>query len=222
MKPWLLLFVLGSAFGQTSDVPYAQDSDGPGPTFTDEPVNGSYAGSFSSIRNTNFRHFKFLRFDKAGKPSGGYSLKSGHDRQNDGRGYSSTDLDSIHYLPASSVPGESALVLLSWFAAFDSSSSGRIAEVFTLSGGRLRVVQEINWDTHFQAGMPTESFDASTNTLVIRSVHYIPGDAHCCVSAMDVVSFQWDGTRFIQTGIRTELSEYGRKEGRSLPRVGAR
>jgi hypothetical protein len=90
--------------------------------------------------------------------------------------------------------------------------------VFTLSDGHLRVVQEIGWDTHFQAGQPTESFDANTNTLVIRSAHYIPGDAHCCVSAMDVVTFRWDGTRFVQAGIQTELSEYGKREGKTLPR----
>jgi hypothetical protein len=35
---------------------------------------------------------------------------------------------------------------------------------------------------------------------------------------MDVVTFLWDGTRFVQTGIQTELSEYGRSEGKILPR----
>jgi hypothetical protein len=70
-----------------------------------------------------------------------------------------------------------------------SSSQGGMAKVFTMSGGRMRVVQEIDWDTYFDAGQPTHSFDPSTNTLVIRSAHYIPGDAHCCVSAMDAVTF---------------------------------
>jgi hypothetical protein len=90
--------------------------------------------------------------------------------------------------------------------------------VFTVSAGHLRSVQTIGWDTHFQAGQPTESFDPGTNALVIRSAHYIPGDAHCCVSAMDVVTFRWDGARLVQTGIQTELSEYGRSEGKTLPR----
>ena len=35
---------------------------------------------------------------------------------------------------------------------------------------------------------------------------------------MDVVTFRWDGNRFIQTGIQTELSEYGKKEGKALPK----
>jgi hypothetical protein len=89
--------------------------------------------------------------------------------------------------------------------------------VFTVSESRLRSVQMIGWDTHFQAGQPTDSFDPATNTLVIRSAHYIPGDAHCCVSAMDVVTFRWNGTRLVQTGIQTELSQYGKQEGKALP-----
>lgn len=213
-----LLVLLANAFGQTSQVPYPPDSDGHGPTFTNEQFLYSYPGSFSSIRRVNFRSFRFLGFDNAGKPSGGFSLKNGHYKHDEPLDHHSIDLDSIHYLPKSPASnGDSVLVLLSWFAAGGSSSQGGSARVFTLSGSHLRFAQEIDWDTHFQAGQPTESFDASTNTLVIRSAHYIPGDAHCCVSAMDVVTFRWDGTRFVQTGIQTELSEYGKGEGKTLP-----
>ena len=94
--------------------------------------------------------------------------------------------------------------------------------MFNLSANRLCVVQEIDWDTHFQAGQPTDSFDPSTNTLVIRSAHYIPGDAHCCVSAMDVVTLRWDGTQFAPAPIQTELSEYGKTQGKTLPRLAPR
>lgn len=65
---------------------------------------------------------------------------------------------------------------------------------------------------------PTASFDAGTNILVIRSSHYIPGDAHCCVSAMDVVTFRWDQTRFVQSELQTELSKYGKTAGKVLPK----
>lgn len=90
--------------------------------------------------------------------------------------------------------------------------------MFALSDGHLRVIQEMSWDTHFQAGQPTDSFDAATSTLLVRTAHYIPGDAHCCVSAQDVVRLKWNGKRFVQTSLRTELSEYGKREGKSLPR----
>jgi hypothetical protein len=112
---------------------------------------------------------------------------------------------------------DSAIVLYSWFAAGGSSSQGGIAEVFTVSGSHLRALQKIGWDTHFHAGEPTDSFDPKTKTLVIRSAHYMPGDANCCISAMDVVTFGWDGTRFVESGVQTELSEYGKSEGKVLP-----
>lgn len=210
----ILFILLANAFGQTSQVPYFG-----GPGFTSKQVAYQYPGTFSLIRKVDFRNFRFLSFD----PIESFSLKNGHYKHDAPGDHQSVDLDSIHNLGKSSASnGDSVLVLLSWFAGGGSSSQGGVARVFTLSGSRLRVVQDIAWDTHFQAGQPTESFDATTNTLVVRSAHYIPGDAHCCVSAMDVVTFRWDGTRLVQTGIQTELSEYGKREGKTLPGAVAR
>ncbi|MFY9723991.1 MAG: LppP/LprE family lipoprotein [Bryobacteraceae bacterium] len=213
-----LLFILVAAgFGQTSPVPY---EPGSGATFTSETVNLSYPGSYPSIRQVDFGNFNFPILDQAGKPAGSFSLKDGHYKHDEPGDRFSMDLDSVCYLSTStSSKGGFALVLFSWFAAGGSSSQGGTAQVFTVSDTHLRSVQKIGWDTHFQAGQPTDSFDPSTNTLVVRSAHYLPGDAHCCVSAMDIVTFRWDGARFIQFGLRTELSEYGKKEGKILPKA---
>ena len=216
----LLLFLVAAAFGQTSRVPYAPGTDGPGPTFTNDTANLSCPGSYSSIRNVDFRNFTFPASDRAAIPAGSFSLKNGHYKVDEGGVHFSMDLDSVYYLGTStSSKGGFALVLFSWFAAGGSSSQGGTAQVFTVSNAHLRSVQKIGWDTHFQAGQPTDSFDPSTKTLVIRSAHYIPGDAHCCVSAMDIVTFRWDGTRFVQSSIQTELSEYGKKQGKTLPKT---
>jgi len=167
----------------------------------------------------DFRNFKVFILDQAGKPAGSVLLKKGHYNRDEPSSHFSMDLDSISFLSASpSSKGSSALVLYSWSAAGGSSSQGGTAQVFTVTDGHLRAVQEIGWDTHLQAGQPTNSFDMSTNTLVIRSAHYIPGDAHCCVSAMDIVTFKWDGTRLVQSDIQTELSAYGKREGKVRPR----
>jgi len=221
MKLWLLPFIIVSGFAQTSDVPYAPNSDGPGPTYTIERVRDCYSGAFSSIRAINFRDFHFLRFGKDGRPSGGATrLKNGHFQHDDKFDHYSIEFESIHYFPsADPSAGDSAVVVLSWFAAAGSSSQGGNAKVFNLTGNRLCLVQEIDWDTHFQSGRPADSFDPSTNTLVIRSAHYIPGDAHCCVSAMDVVTLRWDRTQFRPATVQTELSEYGKAERKTLPRV---
>jgi len=188
------------------------NSDGSGLTFTNRNVDVAYPGFYLSIRKVDFRNLKSRIVDES------FPLKNGHYEHRDRGGYAAVDLDSIHYLGTSpQSKGGAALVLYSWFAAGGSSSQGGTADVLTVRNGRLRCAQEIGWDTHFQAGGPTDSFDPSKNTLVIRAAHYIPGDAHCCVSAMDVVTYQWDGARFVQSGIRTELSEYGKSEGKILP-----
>ena len=206
----LLLILFARAFGQTSQVPY----DETGPTFLIRDGADPYPGSYLSIRKVDFRNLPFHGDDDNGKP---INLRNGHYKHDDPYGHFSIDLGSIHYLTSASSKGGSALVMYSWFGVGGSSSQGGNALVFTVSDGHLRSVQGIDWDTHFQAGQPTESFDAKTGTLVIRSAHYIPGDAHCCVSAMDVVTFKWDGNHFVQSGIQTALSEYGKREGKTLP-----
>jgi hypothetical protein len=181
-------------------------------TFTSENVSHSYPGSYSSIMKVDFRNFSVPSFDQSGSS---IRLKNGRHKMDEPGSVFSMELDSIYYLGTlSSSRGSSALVLYSWFAAGGSSSQGGTARVYTVSDGQLKSVQTIDWDTHFQAGRPTESFDPATNTLVIRSAHYLPEDAHCCVSAMDVVAYRWDGAHFVQVGIQTELSEYGKKEGK--------
>ena len=165
----------------------------------------------------DFRNFRLHLYAQAGKSTVVFSLKNGHYNHDEPLEHWSFDLDSVYYLSTSSSKGGSAVVLYTWFSAGGSSSQGGTAEVFTVSDGHLRSVLKIDWDTHFDAGQPTDSFDPGTNTLVIRSAHYIPGDAHCCVSAMDIVTFLWNGTRFVQAHVQTELSEYGRRDGKTLP-----
>ena len=215
MRQLALLFLqVAVAFSQKSQVPYAPNSDGPGPTFTSENISLSYEGTYSSIRKVDFRNLRSPIFDVDGKPAGKISFKNGRYKSNDPGDHYSVGLESVYYLSN----GVSALALYSWSDAGGSSSQGGTARVFTLSDGHLRSVQKIDWDTHFQAGQPTDSFDRTTNTLTIRSAHYIPGDAHCCVSAIDIVTFRWDGAHFVQSGIQTELSEYGKRDGKTLPR----
>ena len=172
------------------------------------------------MRSVNFRDFTFFQnFGDDGKPAGSVSLSNAHYRH-DEPDHLSMDLESVYYLDRSrSLNEEFALLLFSWFAVGGTSSQGGIAQVFTLSNGHLRVIQEMGWDTHFEPGaQPTDSFDARTSTLLVRTAHEIPGDALCCISAMDVVRLKWDGTRFVQTSLETELSEYGKREGKRLPR----
>jgi hypothetical protein len=200
-----------------SSVPHDQDY-GRGPSFHNFSTARTYSGIHRSIREIDFRNLTFYVFDEKGKPQWHFTLENGK-REILGRTeLDSVTLDAVHYLPSSreSKP-EYALVLCDWFAAAGSSSRTGIAQVFEVLDHRFRMVQQIDWDQHFDAGAPYESFDQKTRTLVFRSAHYLSGDAHCCVSAVDVVTLHWDGTRLVQTAIRTELSEYGKNQGKILP-----
>ncbi len=170
----------------------------------------------------NFGNLAFKEFDQSGKATISFSLTNGRYKEEEDKDFSHYDLQlqSIYGLSRTLLSnGQSALVLLSWDGGGVSSSQGGIAQVFTLSKGHLRVIQDMEWDTHFDAGQSTESFDANTGRLVVRTAHYIPGDAHCCVSAMDVITLRWNGARFVQTGLLTELSAYGKEKHKVLPKI---
>jgi hypothetical protein len=97
------------------------------------------------------------------------------------------------------------------------STSFGIAEVFELAEKRLRATQLIDWDLNYGGPWgPLEDFDEKDSTLTIHSTHYRPGEYAKHASAVDVVTFHWDGRGFAQTAIRTEVSDYG-KEKRKVP-----
>jgi hypothetical protein len=217
---WIYGVLLASAFGQTTQVPHEY-----GPGFTNKQFTYSYPGSFSSIGKIDFRKFLYFAFDVDGKPipafvsqANGIALQNGQYNHRETGDYEELNLDSRFYLPQlSQSDGESALILLSWSAAGGSSSQWETAQIFKLLGEQLRVVQELKWEVHGVEALPTKSFDARTSTLVIRADHHLPGDGHCCISALDIVTFKWDGNRLVQKDIRTELSKYGKREGKILP-----
>jgi len=176
---------LTSALAQTSPVPYA---DGQGPSYSAVKAAHSYPGSYRSIGEVDFRNLN----------NGQVTLRNGHFQRNEPFFHYNVTLDAVAYMG-----DNAALVFYGWFGVGGSSSSGEDAVVFTVSKGHLQSVQSIRWETHSAGSHPTWSFEP--NTLMIRSDHYRPGDAHCCISAVDVVTFHWDGKEFAPTIVKTEL-----------------
>lgn len=115
------------------------------------------------------------------------------------------------------VPTQSAASFcIRGFGAGGSSNSNGIAQVVGLANQQLTVSQQLDWDEHFDPKAPYVSFDEKSETFVFRSAHYLPGDAHCCVSAMDVVNLRWNGTRSVQSAVSTALTEYGIENQKEL------
>lgn len=211
-----VLLLAPSLRAQTSPIPYDQLS---GPSFSLAPLSYAYPGKYKSIHDVDFRNLTVTFWtDKNGERQL-FHLRNGkckvdfvHDLL-----HTSIELAGIHYLSSALTGREYALVLYEEDSVGGSSSQDGIAQVFELAGQRLRVAQQIDWDLHYGGPFgPLDTFKERTKALSIRSSHYLPGDGHCCVSAVDVVTYRWDGTQFHQTALRTELSDYGRGQGKKL------
>jgi hypothetical protein len=69
-----LTILTAGAYGQTSPVPYAPNSDGPGPSFASSQTAHLFPGTYKSIRNVDFGNLKLPIFGADGKPAGSISF----------------------------------------------------------------------------------------------------------------------------------------------------
>ena len=203
-----LVFLCAAATlsAQSSSVPYAEQI---GQLFSVKSTGVSDSSPARAIRDVDFRNMWVY------KP-GGIRLKSGRydheDRQQ--TFFETVELLDVYYLAQ-----PFALAVYHKIEGGGSSTSSGIAEVFRLGGGKLQLTQAITWDADAERDQKAAgiyAFDAATKTLVIRASHYLPSDAHCCISAVDVVSFRWKQDHFEQSAMVTELSAYGREKDRTL------
>lgn len=198
---------------QPSGVPYDQDF---GPPFETTALNYRYLGSYDRMKDIDFRNVTAHIFYDQGKSEFTARLSNGSFEGRLKIGLDSVNLDAVHQLPAASPNTEYELVLLTWFSARGSSDTSGIAQVFELRDHRLTIKQQMNWDEHFEPDGPYVLFDEQSRTLTFRAAHYLPGDSHCCVSAVDVVTMRWNGIHFARIALRTELSKYGKRIGKRI------
>ncbi len=208
----LLLFGLSALSAQSLSLPH----DDFGSSFGLVSPNYAYDGTYESIRDVDFKNFRLRIFNERGKPGWRFTLQKGKFEGVIYQCYEKVELGAVHYLDSE---GETqrALILFDWFSACGSSGRSGYAQVFELAGGRLTVTQQIDFDMHVNTPGPFVSFDTKIKQLTTTSAHYMPGDAHCCVSAVDVVTYQWDGKRFVRQRIRMMLTEHGRRKASEAP-----
>ena len=189
-----------------------------GSTFHDVAVNYKYPSTYRNIREVDFRNLPVYYFQRNSNPSYAFPLKSGKYTATSQSEGEEVSLNSVHPLKESGAD-QYALAIYGWDSEAGSSGQVGIAQLFELSGGRLQIVQQIDWDWHYGGLYErfAKLFDDKAAILTFPSAHYLDGDAHCCVSAIDIVEMRWNGRRFIRSATRTELSDYGRREGKRLP-----
>ncbi len=195
-------FAAIALLAQSSRIPYEEQM---GPLYSISAVHFSQTSRANSIQDVDFRNMRV----------GGIRLKNGKYEHQARGGFESVALDTV-YFP----DGSSAIALYLKVTGGGSTNNTSMVQVFRLSNGRLDTIQRITWDvdaTRSEKSPKLYYFDASMRTLVVRSSHYIPGDAHCCISAVDVVTFAWKNGRLEQISVDTDLSEYGKSQGKKLP-----
>jgi hypothetical protein len=194
-----------------------------GPNFYDVFPDRSYPGTYNRIEDVDFRNLTVQLHDQGGSPISVVKLKNGRyesyrspTRASPLYGYNDIKLDSIHYFARGEHDRQCALVLYTWDSASGSSAQAGIAEIFELLDQHLTLRQELGWDEHFSTNKPYVSFDKQSRALILRTAHYLPGDAHGGVSAMDLITMQWNGNRFVKRALSAELSDYGASEGKKI------
>lgn len=207
------LWICAPAGGQTRGVPYDTDS---GSGFSELELDNRYPGSYGNIGAVDFRAHTLTIFNKDKSVLIRASLKDGRYEHRGNIEYDDIKLNSVYYLRSQNGERKFALVLYTWFGAGGSSNTDGIAEVYALETHELKLVQQFSWDEHFETDKPYVTFDEKSQTLSMRSGHYLAGDSHCCVSAFDVVTLRWNGGPFAKRSVQVELSEYGRKNGKKL------
>jgi len=210
---FLAICFASDGFTQYRAVPYDPDF---GPDFYEVLIDREYPGSYERIEAVDFRNLRLDIVDESRHVLIRAKLKNGRfDREKEGT-WDNVKLDSIYYLPSEDSHRRFSIVLYTWFSASGSSNTDGVAQIYELQDGRLKTVQQLEWDEHFDTDRPYASFNEKSQTLTVRSAHYLPGDSHCCVSAADVITLRWDGSRFLKKRVWVELSKLGVSEGKKL------
>ena len=175
----------------------------------------AYPGKFSSMRAVDFKEMVFRLYghadsDEVQPKAGRYSLR-------EQVGFEDLFVEGNYSLPSREPDLEYSLVVYYWETGGGSSTQTGVAQVFCLDGGVLRAVQQLDWDEHVNLGHRASwEFDAKNGVLLIRAADPSPDDANCCVSAVDVSQWEWDGMRFKPGLDHRELSEFGIEHHMSL------
>ncbi len=167
------------------------------------------------MSEVDFRNLAVYNFDRKGRANGHSDLRDGRYKKEFRIGFTSIEVASVYYLTKPGANPEYALVEYIESDVGATSAQTGSSELFELSNHRLKVTQEFDWDEHHLTP-PYTSFDDNKGIFLVRANHYLPGDARCCSSATDFISLKWNGTRFEREAVRTELSDDGKREGKTL------
>ncbi len=194
----LLAFCLSLASQKVQIVnpqPYG-DPDWDGPEYSITQPNFTYRSEYQKLQDIDYRNFVLHTFDEKGRHLICAQLKGGYWEANDRFG-----LETLRWRRSFPLSGESGLpeyvlVVFDEWEAHGSSDGDGYAQVWRLQDKKLTIVQQIQFNTHFGEEKPVFAFKKRSGMLTVRASHYLPGDSHCCISAVDDLTFRWEDGLF--------------------------
>ena len=89
-----------------------------------------------------------------------------------------------------------AIVITDWVDCGGSCSSVDVVQLFTIRLSRPVITQQFVFDSHAVGTGATFNPESLTLTITGRSDDH---SANCCPTSFDVVTYRWQGTKFVQT-----------------------
>jgi len=126
-------------------------------------------------------------------------LKNGKYEHKYDAGYDSVTLDHVYCVHRDASKVSYALAVTNWLSCGGSCMSTGVVQVIAVRDGRPFVTQQLTFDSHAPGTGATYDECSHTLTITGRSDDDSP---NCCAKNFDVVTMQWQGSKFAQNTYR--------------------
>ncbi len=163
-----------------------------------------FTESVSALRDVDFKN---RAYELNGRE---VQVKGGVYKHQDSEGFEDITVRDIWFLTEPSDGSQFALVFMDDDSGSGSSNDKGVIQVFTVTRGRLQLVQELLFDE--KANGVGARFDANSRRLTIRS-RSDDGSPRCCPEYLDLAEFAWNGQGFVFNSVAKLSIKTGKVAG---------
>ncbi len=156
--------------------------------------NYQYGVTAASIGDIDFKNLTVV-WHRADKLAWSARLLNGtFEQKYEHGGGEEVTVDLVQSLVRPSETESHAIIDILWRRCGGSCSDHGLVQVFELRSGHPTVVEQITYERH--APNTGASLDAGSGILTVTGRSSEPSP-HCCAKSLDVMTFAWDGKKFI-------------------------
>jgi hypothetical protein len=142
-------------------------------------------------------------------------LKSGKYERKLDSGYEAVSLDNVFCLKPGNGKARRAVIVLNWLDCGGSCTNIGVVQLFEVRAAHPVIKQQFVFDSH--AAGTGAAFDEKSLSLTITA-RSDDGSPNCCAKNFDVVTYQWQGTKFVQQNYKRVPALPQRIDGDDKPR----